>query len=71
MTKAQRNSLRKKRVLEHAERIGNVRQTCRYFGASRSVFYLWTMRLRSGTKEDCVSKRPQRFTIHESGVTTP
>jgi transposase-like protein len=41
MTKAQRGILRKRRVLEHAERIGNIRRTCRYFGVSRSTFYLW------------------------------
>ncbi len=29
MTKAQRDIPRKKRVLEHAERIGNIRRTCR------------------------------------------
>ena len=32
MNKAQRDIRRKKRVLEHAARIGNVRKTCRYFG---------------------------------------
>ncbi len=41
MTKAQRDIQRKRRVLEHAERIGNIRRTCRYFGESRSAFYLW------------------------------
>ena len=27
------------RVLEHAEKIGNVRATCHYFGVSKSIFY--------------------------------
>ena len=36
MNKAQRDIRRKKRVLEHAARIGNVRKTCRYFGVARS-----------------------------------
>ena len=38
MNNAQRDGLRKKRVLEHAERIGNVLKACRYFGVSRSSF---------------------------------
>ena len=40
MTRARRDILRKKRVLEHAERIGNIRKACRYYGVSRSAFYL-------------------------------
>ena len=35
MDKAQRDICRKKRVLEHAARIGNVRKTCRYFGVAK------------------------------------
>ena len=41
MNEAQRDTFRKKRVLEHADRIGNVRKACRYFGVSKSPFYLW------------------------------
>ena len=41
MNKAQQDIRRKKRVLEHAARIGNVRKTCRYFGVARSGFYVW------------------------------
>ncbi|QIX23959.1 helix-turn-helix domain-containing protein [Agrobacterium pusense] len=29
------------RVLEHAERHGDVSQTCRYFGIGRASFYRW------------------------------
>jgi transposase-like protein len=30
------------RVLQHAQRIsGNVSQTCRFFGVSRALFYIW------------------------------
>ena len=32
---------RKLRVLQHAEKIGNARQACRYFGIGRSSFYRW------------------------------
>ena len=35
----EREIKRRLRVLEHAEKIGNVRMTCRYFGLSRSTFY--------------------------------
>ena len=35
MTNEQREIHRKKRVLEHAERIGSVNKTCRYFGVAR------------------------------------
>jgi len=41
MNREQREVQRKLRVLEHAEKIGNVRKTCRHFGIARSVFYLW------------------------------
>ncbi len=32
MTRDQREIHRKKRVLEYAERIGNINKACRYFG---------------------------------------
>ena len=41
MNKAQRDIRWKKRVLEHAARIGNVRKACRYYGVARSGFYRW------------------------------
>ena len=41
MNNAQRDIRRKKRVLEHAARIGNVRKTYRSFGVARSGFYVW------------------------------
>ncbi len=37
----EREIKRRLRVLEHAEKIGNVRMTCRYFGLARSTFYRW------------------------------
>ena len=48
MSKAQQDIRRKTRVLEHAARTGNVRQTCRYFGMPRSLFYVWKGRLCAG-----------------------
>lgn len=46
MTENQREIRRKKRVLEHAEKIGNINTTCRRFGIARSTFYLWRDRYR-------------------------
>jgi transposase-like protein len=42
MTKeVQREIQRKLRVLQHAERTGQVSKTCRYFGIGRASFYRW------------------------------
>jgi transposase len=57
MTKAQRDILRKRRVLEHAERIGNVRKTCRYFGVSRSVSNLWKKAYETHGDKGLVNKK--------------
>ena len=46
MTHDQREIHRKKRVLEYAERIGNINKACRYFGVARSSFYEWRNRYR-------------------------
>ncbi len=33
------------RMLQHAQRVsGNVSQTCRFFGVSRALFYIWKKR---------------------------
>lgn len=49
---------RKKRVLEHAERTGNVSKTCRYFGIARSNFYIWRQAYREHGDAGLVSKKP-------------
>ena len=41
MGSREREIKRRLRVLEHAEKIGNVRMTCRYFGLAPSTFYRW------------------------------
>jgi hypothetical protein len=41
MARVERDILRKKRVLERAERIGYICEPCRYCGVSRSTFCLW------------------------------
>ena len=41
MNEEQRLVQKRLRVLEHAQKTGNVRKTCRYFGIARSSFYRW------------------------------
>ena len=41
MTKEDRDIQRKLKVLRHAQKIGGVAKTCRYFGVGRSSFYRW------------------------------
>ncbi len=57
MTKDQREIRRKKRVLEYAERIGNINKACRYFGVARSSFYVWRDRYRELGDEGLKSRR--------------
>ena len=46
MTEEQREVRRKKRVLEYADKNGNIKTACRRFGIARSTFYLWRDRYR-------------------------
>jgi transposase InsO family protein len=57
MTNDQREIHRKKRILEYAERVGNINKTCRYFGVARSTFYLWRDRYRELGEEGLRSRR--------------
>jgi transposase InsO family protein len=57
MTHDQREIHRKKRILEYAERVGNINKTCRYFGVARSTFYLWRDRYREFGEEGLRSRR--------------
>ena len=41
MNEEQRLVQERLRVLEHAQKTGNLRKTCRYFGIGRSSFYRW------------------------------
>jgi len=41
MNSDQREIQLKLRVLEHADRIGDVSKTCRYFGIGRATVYRW------------------------------
>jgi hypothetical protein len=41
MTVDEKEIKRKRRILDHADKSGNVAKTCRYFGIPRSLFYVW------------------------------
>ena len=41
MNEEQRLVQKRLHVLEHAQKIGNGRKTCRYYGIARSSFYRW------------------------------
>lgn len=58
MSKAQRDIRRKKRIVEHAVRIGNVRKACRYFGVARSGFYVWKHAYEAQGDEGRINKKP-------------
>jgi len=63
MTNDQREIHRKKRVLEYAERIGNIKKACRYFGVARSTFYLWRDRSGGHLREN-FDPNPEFRVIH-------
>lgn len=58
MSRAQRDIRRKKQVLEYAERIRNIRKTCRHFGIPRSLFYIWRDAFKRDGEAGLVNKRP-------------
>ena len=58
MDKDQREIRRKLRILEHADKIGSVAVTCRYFGIGRSSFYRWRDAYRKNGVEGLVNARP-------------
>ena len=41
MKAEEREIRRKRRILDHAVKSGNIAKTCRYFGVPRSLFYVW------------------------------
>ena len=56
MTEEQRGVRRKKRVLEYAEKNGNIKTACRRFGIARSTFYLWRDRYREAGDDGLKSR---------------
>ena len=56
MSKAQRDIRRKRQVLEHAARIGNIRKTCRHFGILRFLFYVWRGKYERDGEAGCPTR---------------
>ncbi len=46
MLQTEREIQRKLRILRHAEQIGDVSKTCRYFGIGRASYYRWQVAFR-------------------------
>ena len=57
MTHEEREIRSKKRTLEHANRSGTMRRTCRYFGMPRSLFYLWRNAFRERGDEGLLRRK--------------
>lgn len=62
MNEEQREVRKRLRVLEYAERTGNIRKSCRYFGIARSTFYRW----RDAYKKEGESGLVNRPTVAKS-----
>lgn len=59
MTAQSRRGIRKKlKIQEHAEKIGNVRKTCRYYGISRTSFYNWKKRYTTNGETGLINSKP-------------
>jgi transposase InsO family protein len=58
MNNDQREIRRKMRALEHAERHGNIRKTCRFFGIGRSSFYRWRDAYRRQGEAGLINANP-------------
>jgi transposase-like protein len=57
MTRDEREIRRKLRVLEHADKIGDVSKPCRYFGIGRASFYRWRDAYRMDGEAGLVNAR--------------
>jgi len=53
-----RSTVRKMKVLAHAQKTKNVSQTCRYFGISRETFYQWKNAFVAKGKDGLIDKKP-------------
>ena len=58
MSKDGREIARKLRVLRHADMVGDVSKTCRYFGVGRSSFYRWRTAYRKQGEAGLVNQPP-------------
>src|SRR5688572_14242757 len=58
MTQAQHDIARKLRILNYAKQLGNVSQTCRYFGISREIFYQWKRAYQQNGESALINSKP-------------
>ena len=58
MTTDEKEINRKLRILNHADQLGNIAKTCRYFGIPRSLFYVWRNAYRQRGEEGLKRKKP-------------
>ena len=58
MDQDQREIRRRRRILEHARKTGNIMKACGYSGVSRSTFYLWKRAYQAGGEQGLVRKKP-------------
>ena len=70
MTEDQREIRRKKRVIEYAEKNGNIKTACRRFGIARSTFYLWRDRYRESGDEG-LTRRMRGSHNHQNKTRSP
>jgi len=71
MTNEQREIHRKKRIIEYAERTGNIHRACRYFGVARSTFYLWRDRYREFLHSRLPSTSAHGGTVPDTDARVP
>ena len=58
MKQTEHDIQRKLRILRHAERIGDVCKTCRYFGIARGSFYRWKAALQRHGEAGLANRKP-------------
>ena len=58
MTQKDPEVWRRLRILKHAEEIGHVGQTCRYFGIGRGRFYRWKSAFEKHGEPGLARKKP-------------
>ena len=56
--KETRDIKRKLNVINYARKIGNVCKACRYYGISKSIYYVWIERYRQYGDAGLINKKP-------------
>jgi transposase-like protein len=58
MKQAERDIRIKLHIFKYAEESGNVSKTCRYFGISRSTYYVWKQRYAQLGEAGHINSKP-------------